>query len=88
MFKDEGDQIRYYRPSPELSQLIYKAWLTEDADKRWSVMEYEVVGTRCNAQFKFPDEVNVRTFDEDDRREVALKKRYGDKPVIYPPTPI
>ena len=54
--------------------------------KRWSVMEYEICGTKFDAQFRFPDEVDVESFDVD-RREVALKKRYGDKPIIYPPPP-
>lgn len=87
VFKDEGEAVRYYSPSSELGDLIYEAWLVEDSDKRWSVMEYEIIGTKYNAQFKYPDEVNVSSFAADDRREIALKARYGDKPVIYPPWP-
>ena len=87
IFKDEGDKLRYYDPSPELGDLIYKAWLTEDPDKRWAIMEYEIKGTKFDAEFKFPDEVTVTSYDEDNRRDVALKKRFGDKPVIYPPLP-
>jgi hypothetical protein len=49
-------------------------------------MEYEIKGTKFSAEFKFPHEVDVESFDED-RREIALKKRFGDKPVIYPPEP-
>lgn len=87
IFQDEGKLVRYYDPSPELSALIYKAWLTADPDKRWSVMEYVINGTKFDAQFKYPDEVPVKSFAADNRREVALKKRYGDKPIIYPPPP-
>ena len=87
VFKDEGEVVRYYDPSAELSELIYDAWLTADPDKRWSVMEYEINGSRFDFRFKYPDEVHVETFADDDRREIALKARYGDKPVIYPPPP-
>ena len=87
VYKNEGNLVRYYDPSAELSELIYDAWLTADPDKRWSVMEYEINGTRFDVRFKYPDEIHVETFADDDRREIALKKRYGDKPVIYPPWP-
>jgi hypothetical protein len=78
--------VRYYDPSTELSDLIDETWLAEVPDKRWAVMEYEIRGTKFDVQFKFPDEVKVESFDVD-RREIALKKRYGDKPVVYPPWP-
>lgn len=87
VFKDEGDKVRYYDPSRELGDLIYEAWQTEDPDKRWAIMEYEIHGTKFDAEFKFSDEVKVESYDEDDRRDIALKRRFGDKPVIYPPWP-
>jgi hypothetical protein len=86
LFKDEGDSVRYFDVSSELSDLIYEFWRAEDRDKRWAVMEYETKGTKFDARFKYPEEVDVESFD-DDRREIALKKRYGDKPIIYPPWP-
>ena len=87
VYKDEGTAVRYFDPSSELSDLIYEAWLTEEPDKRWSVMELEIRGTKFDAQFKYPDDVDVESFAADDRREIALRNRYGDKPVIYPPLP-
>jgi hypothetical protein len=86
LFKDNGDSIQYFDVSSELSDLIYEFWQAEDRDKRWAVMEYETKGTKFDAKFKYPEEVDVESFD-DDRREIALKKRYGDKPIIYPPWP-
>jgi len=86
VFKDEGDVVRYYDPSSALMDLIREARLEEEPGKRWSVMEYEVNGTKFDAKFKFPDEVKVESFN-DGRREAALKRRYGNKPVIYPPPP-
>lgn len=86
LFKDEGDVIRYYDPTSDLSDLIMEAWEAEDPDKRWSVMEYEIRGTTFDVQFRFPDEVDVESF-EVDRREETLKRRYGERPVVYPPVP-
>ena len=86
LFKDEGSAVRYYDTTDELDDLLLEFRKTEEPGKRWAVMEYEVKGTKFDAQFKYPEEVDVESFD-DDRREIALKKRYGDKPVIYPPWP-
>jgi hypothetical protein len=36
--------------------------------------------------FKFPDEVDVKSYDID-RRNITLRKRFGAKPLIYPPPP-
>ena len=87
VYKDQGAIVRYYRPSSELGDLIYEAWLLEDPSKRWAVMEFVVEGTKFDAYFRYPDEVDVESFEED-RREIALRKRYGDKPVVYPPLPL
>lgn len=86
VFKDEANAVRYFDGSLELSELILELRNTEERGKRWAVMEYEVKGTKFDAQFKYPEEVDVEDFDEG-RRETALKQRYGDKPVIYPPWP-
>lgn len=89
VFKDEGDVVRWYDPSDRLSDLLWKAWYTEPSEEkkmRWSVMEYDVTGKKFRVSFKYPDEVDVEDMDED-RREAALKARYGDKPVIYPAMP-
>jgi hypothetical protein len=90
VFKDEGDVVRYYEGSYMLSDLLWDAWYAEspskDKNMRWSVLEYEVQGRKFSASYKYPDEVDVEDMDED-RREAALRARYGDKPVIYPPMP-
>lgn len=86
IYHDEGESIRYYDPGQRLFRALRDAWDAEDPDKRWTVMEYEIRGEAFDVSFLFPDEV-----DEDDhassRREVALEKRYGSRPIIYPPIP-
>jgi len=86
LFKDEGSAVRYYDTTEELDELLLEFRMTEGRGKRWAVMEYEIKGTKVDAQFMYSEDVDVEDFDED-RREIALKKRYGDKPVIYPPWP-
>lgn len=41
---------------------------------------------KFDVSFKYPDEVNVETISME-RRQSALRARFGDKPVIYPPMP-
>ena len=85
IFKDEGNMVRYYDPNSEIGDIIYKAWLIDDPNKRWAVMEYEIKGTKFNAQFQYPEEIDPNE-SEMERRPRALRRRFGDKPVIYPPS--
>jgi hypothetical protein len=90
IFKDEGDLIRYYDTKDEiLTELLWDAWYAESEEggiKRWSIMEYDIKDGKFDATFKYPDEVDVEVID-DERRQAALRARFGDKPVVYPPMP-
>lgn len=90
IFKDEGDLIRYYDAKDEiLTELLWDAWYAESEEggiKRWSIMEYDIKDGKFDATFKYPDEVDVEVID-DERRQAALRARFGDKPVVYPPMP-
>jgi len=88
VFRDEGDVVRNYPSHPELTDLLWKLWKLENRDRkmRWAVMEYEIRDDKFDAEFAYPDQVDVESYDVD-RREIALRKRFGDKPIIYPPMP-
>ncbi len=89
VFKDEGNVVRYHNPrNTALSDLLWEAWYAESQEEtmRWSVMEYDVKDNKFDVSFKYPEDVDVEVID-DERREAALRARYGDKPVIYPPPP-
>lgn len=88
LFKDEGGAVRYFDPTDRLADLIRDAWELGDPDetKRWIVIEYEVLGTKFEASYTYSEEIDPKDYATD-RRRAALKKRYGDKPVIYPPIP-
>lgn len=89
IFRNEGDVVRYYSPQDsDLPDLLFEAWHTEtrEGSMRWSVMEYDVKDGKFSVSFKYPEEVNVEIVDGE-RREAALRARYSDKPVVYPPPP-
>jgi hypothetical protein len=88
LYREESGAVRNLEHGSELTDAIWKVWEAENSDpkKRWSVMEYQIDGTKFAVEFKYADEVDVETYDAD-RRRAALKKRFRDKPVIYPPIP-
>jgi hypothetical protein len=87
IFRDEGSLVRYYDLNGEdLTDILFDLWYVEDDEaKRWSVMEYAVVDGKFEVTFKYPDEVDVTKPDRE-RRRAALRARFGDKQVVYPPT--
>lgn len=91
VFKDEGHQIRYFDDTEVLTDLLWEAWYAESEEggvKRWSVFEYEIKDGKFEINYRYPDEVDVETYDEGGkRRGGALRARFGDKPVVYPPMP-
>lgn len=89
IFKDEGHQIRNLDDTETLSDLLWEAWYAESAEggiKRWSSLEYEIKDGKFEINYRYPDEVDVEVID-DERRQAALRARFGDKPVVYPPMP-
>lgn len=88
VFKEDGKTVRYLDSEQTgLDGLLFEAWHAEPEGKRWSVMEYGIKDGRFSVEFKFPEEVDVETVQDDERRDEALRRRYGDKPIIYPPPP-
>ena len=86
VFKDERSAVRYFDPSSALCDMLLEAWKTSEPAKRWAVVEYSIIGSKFDAQFLFPDQIDPEE-SEYERRPRALKRRFGDKPVIYPPMP-
>ncbi len=87
VFKDDGTVVRYLDyEDVNLTDLLFEAWYLEsdEPNKRWSVMEYDIKGGRFEVTYKYPEEVSVEVVDRR-RRQAALRARYGDRPVIYPP---
>jgi hypothetical protein len=86
IFADANGEVTYHYPTEEMFELVQHLWDAADSDKKWSILEYDISDGKFDAQFTFPDQLNPDD-DDDDRRERALQKRFGDKPVTYPDLP-
>jgi hypothetical protein len=86
IFMDEGEVVRYFRPSSKLCDLILQAWEAEGTGEKWELMEYEIKGTSFDAKLVYPDQID-HELSISELRETFLQRRFGDKPVIYPPIP-
>jgi hypothetical protein len=85
IFKDLGDHLLWRDPAEGLTQALFELWEAEPPEKRWSSMEYRIVGDTFDASFTYgPLDPEVSTMD---RREHILQQRYGNKRIVYPPLP-
>jgi hypothetical protein len=84
VFRDDGEHVTYFDPDQALIEQIMRLWAVAQSDSKWAVLEYEVLDRKFDAKFAFPDELDPDEFIFD-RRERALRARYGDKPIDYGP---
>ncbi len=85
LFKDEGASVRYVDlGASTLGTSITDAWCIEPADKRWTAMRYTIDQGKFHASFDF-DDLEHSEEDTLDRRTRAVRARFGDKPIVYPP---
>lgn len=84
IFIDEGSLVRYYDLSSKLCALILDAWETQGPDEKWAIMEYEIKKGSFDARLVYPDEIDNDLLSVE-VRDVFLQRRFGDKPVVYPP---
>ncbi|WP_324750906.1 hypothetical protein SH591_05755 [Sphingomonas sp. LY54] len=84
VYKEDPNGVRVFAPTDELADLIGEAWELESPDetKRWVAIEYEVRGTKFDVRFIYPEELDPK-HDASDRRNAAVRRRFGNKPVIY-----
>lgn len=88
LYRNEPERVSYVDESVEdsnlLSDIILDIWYAEDPDKRWVEMQLDVDGKKFEARQFFSDQLNKRE-SYDDRRERAVRERFGDKPIYYSP---
>lgn len=84
IFEDVGDKIIYYDPDDDLFDNIQELWYAGERGKEWGALHYDIKDGKFDARFEYGDRWNADEYTFD-RRERALKERFGDKPVIYPP---
>lgn len=88
LYKNESERVSYIDESVAdsnlLSDIIFDIWYAEAPDKRWKEMQLDVDGKKFEARQFYADQLNKRE-SYDDRRERAVRERFGDKPIYYSP---
>ena len=87
IFKELGNQLLYRRPVNErLPYALLELWEAQDGKDRWSELEYVLRDGSFDVAYVYPDEIDLNE-GVMERRERALQRHFGDKPVVYPPWP-
>ncbi len=85
IFKKIDDHFLYRRPLNErLSDALIELWEAQDGNYWWSELEYVVRDGRFEVAYFYPHEIDPEE-DVIERRERALHRHFGEKPIIYPP---
>nr|WP_210358276.1 hypothetical protein [Sphingomonas beigongshangi] len=84
IFKDLGNHLLYRRSLDErLLHALLDLWEAEDEHDRWSELEYVLRDGKFEVAYYYPDEIDPEE-DVLERRERALRRHFGDKPIVYP----
>lgn len=87
IFKELGNQILYRRPVIEgLPYALLDLWEAQDGGDRWSEMEYVLRDGKFEVAYIYPDELDAEE-DVVERRARAVRRHFGEKPIVYPPWP-
>lgn len=88
IFKELGNQILFRWPLNErLTYALLELWEARDGQDRWSELEYVLRDGQFEVAYFYPDEIDPRE-DVIERRERALRRHFGEKPIVYPPLPL
>ncbi len=87
IYKDIGNQLLFrWTTDRRLPDDLLALWEAQGSGARWSEMEYLLRDGRFEVRYFYPDEIDSEE-DMDVRREAALRRHFGDKPIIYPAWP-
>ncbi len=84
IFENLPEQVVYHDFGHETHDTILELWEAAAPDKKWSMLLYDIKDGKFSADFLYTDDLEGEWYALD-YREDALRARYGDKPVIYPP---
>lgn len=88
IFKELGNQLLYRWPINErLPYALLEFWEAQDGCDRWSELEYVLRENMFEVAYFYPDEIDLQE-DVIERRERALRRHFGEKPIVYPPLPL
>ena len=84
IFENLPEQVIYHDFGHDVHDTILELWDAAPPDKKWSMLLYDIKDGRFDAEFLYTDDLEDE-WDSLDYRQDALRARYGDKPLIYPP---
>jgi hypothetical protein len=84
IFENLPEQVIYHDFGNETHDTISELWEAAAPNKKWSMLLYDIKHGSFDAEFLYTDDLEGEWYALDYRQD-ALKARYGDKPVIYPP---
>jgi hypothetical protein len=85
IFKEIDNYFLFRWPVNErLSYALLELWEAQGGNYRWSELEYVVRDGRFEVTYFYPDEIDPEE-DVIERRERALRRHFGEKPIVYPP---
>lgn len=87
IFKNRGNHVLYRWPDLDrLGDVLLDLWEAEAPDKRWSEIEYVIRGDKFDVAFTYSEEIDPEE-NPFDRRKRIVARYFGDKPIVYSPTP-
>lgn len=87
IFKELSNQVLYRRPIiKRLPYALLDLWGAQEEVNRLMEMEYLLRDGRFDVAYVYPDAIDVEE-DVVERRARAVRRHFGDKPIIYPPWP-
>lgn len=82
IFKDLGESLIYREGSHDLCWALLDVWEAEEPDKRWSALHYVISNGKFQVSFDYWEATDLKESSLD-RRERAIRERFGDKAVDY-----
>ncbi|MEP9402720.1 hypothetical protein [Sphingomonas sp. VNH70] len=87
IFKDRGNHILYRDPDLDvLGDALLDFWEGQEGDPRWTDMELVIRDGRFDLRYVCADAIDLEE-SSIDRRTRIVRSYFGDKPIIYPPSP-
>jgi hypothetical protein len=84
IFENQPEQVVYHEFGDKTHDTILRLWEAAESDKKWSMLLYDIKDGTFDVEFLYTDDLEGEWYALDYRQD-ALKARYGNKPVIYPP---
>ncbi len=88
IYQNQAETIESYEFPDIMSDLILNMWEAAPADKKWSVILYDIKDGEFSAEFLYPeiqiDEDGEEYDIHDDILDAALLERFGEKTITYP----